>query len=438
MRWLKAKSFLGRMDGSVTVFGLYLFLATVAIGALALDIANAYRINTHLQVAADSAAHAALLTRETEDAAAAKSTALSIAKIAMPPERHGDVLRDEDIYFGYWDAKNESFQVDSSSSDAVLVDAGRLAERGNRLYTVLLRLFGQTHWDIRRSSVFETYIPTCFREGVVGEDVVEFTSNNLFKEGFCIHSNTFVSFNTGNEFETRSIVSMPDRREISIPSDGFAANPGLSDALRDAAYQLRVLSRVDEIISGVLDPSSPYFRDWIIPGSIEIELDPKSKLDDPEFSTQRIHVLYCAREKQRAKIHAGTDLKDLVIWTNCQLQIGENVTMDNVAIVNTNTGNASITGASGIQLGKDDNCAPGGGVQIVTKGGVAFPQYLKMFGGQIIASGDVSFTSDANGIQGASIVSGGRVDGTTDGVMAFCDGSGMEDNFSAVYFKLAY
>ena len=87
-------------------------------------------------------------------------------------------------------------------------------------------------------------------------------------------------------------------------------------------------------------------------------------------------------------------------------------------------------------MGRNDNCAKGGDAQIVTVGGVKVPQYLKLFGGQILAGGDVSFTSDANGVQGASIVAGGRVDGTTDSTMAFCAGAGMENNFEAWYFRL--
>lgn len=431
-------SFWRRDHGSVTVFGLYLFMATVAVGAIALDVANAYRMNTHLQVAADSAAHAALVTRETEDVSTAKSVALSIANTAMPPERYGDVLRAEDIYFGHWDADTQSFDIDAGSRDAVLVDTGRLAERGNSLNTVLLRLVGQDDWNIRRPAVFETYIPTCFREGVVGDDIVEFTSNNVFKSGFCIHSNTAASFNTGNEFETNSIVSMPDRRDIVLPSDGLSSNPGLSAALRDGSYQLRILGRIDDIISGVLNPTSPYFRSWIDSGLLSLDVDRTAKLDDTQFTPHRTHVIACSTSSQSAKIHTATVLKDVVIWTNCKLQFGENVVLENTTIVNTNTDAYSISGASGVQIGKNDNCAPGGGAQIVTKGGVNFPQYLKMYGGQIIASGDVSFTSDADGIEGASIISGGRVDGTTDGVMAFCGGAGMENNFEALYFKLAF
>ena len=52
-------------SGGMTVFGLYVTLIALVIGGLALDVSNAIRMRTMLQMTADSAAHAALLVRET-------------------------------------------------------------------------------------------------------------------------------------------------------------------------------------------------------------------------------------------------------------------------------------------------------------------------------------------------------------------------------------
>jgi hypothetical protein len=58
-----------------------------------------------------------------------------------------------------------------------------------------------------------------------------------------------------------------------------------------------------------------------------------------------------------------------------------------------------------------------------------------MFGGQILAKQNITFTANANGIQGAAMVAGGTISGTSNMSMGFC-GSGMEHNFHAAYFKL--
>jgi Flp pilus assembly protein TadG len=428
---------LRREDGYMTLFGLFILVCSLVIGGLALDVTNAYRVRTHLQVAGDAAAHAALVVRETRTATEAITTALDVANVHLPTERYGDTLRDSDIQFGYWDAISEVFTTDANSRDAVLVDTGRSADRLNSVGTYFLKFAGIDTWNVRRQSVFETYRPTCFREGIVGQDVVDVTTNNIYKAGFCIHSNTLVSLNTANTFEQGTVVSMPDKRDIDMPTDGFAANPGLEAALRDGSYQLRILQRVNDIIAGVRDPDSVYFRDYIVSGATEIALWRNDKLDDTKFTSGRIHTITCTSSSQSAKIHAGTVLSQVVIWTNCKLMFGENVRLEDVVVVNESQDATSFNGASGIQIGRDDNCATGGGAQLVTRGGINFPQYLKMYGGQMLAVGDISFTSDADGIQGASIIAGGRVDGTSDSVMAFCGGAGMEDNFEADYFRLA-
>ncbi|MEZ5722095.1 MAG: hypothetical protein R3D59_10870 [Paracoccaceae bacterium] len=127
-----------------------------------------------------------------------------------------------------------------------------------------------------------------------------------------------------------------------------------------------------------------------------------------------------------------------MIWTNCEMKFGEGVILRNTVIVNESTSDKSFNTASGLQIGDDDDCATGGGAQLVTRGGVSIPAQLSMFGGQILAAGDISFEAEADGIQGASIVSGGRIEGSSGATMGFCNGAGMENNFEAEYFRLAF
>ncbi len=59
-----------------------------------------------------------------------------------------------------------------------------------------------------------------------------------------------------------------------------------------------------------------------------------------------------------------------------------------------------------------------------------------MHGGQIIAQGDVIFSSNALG-HGASIIAGGKIDGTSNMEMLACDERGMEGNFHINHYRLA-
>ena len=61
---------------------------------------------------------------------------------------------------------------------------------------------------------------------------------------------------------------------------------------------------------------------------------------------------------------------------------------------------------------------------------------LSMFGGQILAKKDVDFAANADGLQGASIVTRGKINGTSNSRMGFCL-SGMEQNFETNYYRMA-
>ncbi|MCB1339365.1 MAG: Tad domain-containing protein [Maritimibacter sp.] len=424
-------------DGAITVFGLFIFVAVLMIAGLALDVSNAYRIRTQLQVAGDAAGHAALVAREFNSPSVAIATALEIAHANMPSGDHNSSLRAEDIVFGHWDGDTGSFEADPNAFDAVLVNTGRSQDRTNSVSTYLLRFAGITALDVRRQTVFETYRPTCLKEGLVGEEEVFVNSGNVFVNGFCVHSNDRVGMSNNNEFEPGTIVSMPDIRSLDIPDNGLESNDGLAAALRDGSYRLRILQRVRDIIDGVQNPNSVYYPDYIH-SSIPIHLNRNDKLDEDAFEEHRIHRIECMASNQKTQIHADTVLKNVVIWTNCEFMFGQGVVLENVVIVNESTSAKSFNAASGVQIGKDDDCAAGGGAQIVTLGGIQIPAQLMMYGGQMIAVGDVSFEAEAEGIEGASIVSGGEIIGSSGGRLGFCAGNGMEDNFEAEYFRLAY
>lgn len=444
-------------DAAIVPFSLILLVIFFIVGGVAVDVSNAYQRRTHLQVAADAAAHAALLTRETGTVAEAKARAIEIARGSLPETSYGEIITDADIVFGDWDVAAQVFTPNPWSREAVLVETARLTARTNSEPTFFLNFAGLQEWNIRSQSVFMTYFPSCLREGFVGEGIVEVTSNNTYLNGFCIHSNTFVDVSQNNLFESGVVVSMPDKDDVSGPSSMFTQNAGLSEALRDSTYKLRILNRIDDIIAGVQDASSSYARSYINNGTV-LNLSSSGVILNVQdvspaeraglqalpggglvgFVAGRIHKMTCPSSNQQFQVPSDTLLQKVVLITNCKVKFGANVALEDAIIVNTGTNAKSFNGASGVRLGKDDGCAFGGGAQLVTRGGVEFPANLQMFGGQILALGDVSFTANANGIEGASIVAGGRIDGTANSVMAYCADDGMEQNFEAAYFRLGH
>lgn len=129
------RRFMTREEGGITALSLPLFMASLVLGGLALHFGNGVASKTQLQVAADSAAPAALYTRELHSADEAKTAALQIAAPNMPGGKYGNVLTASDISFGHWDRDTQVFTIDPGARDAVMVAVKRHKANGNGVST---------------------------------------------------------------------------------------------------------------------------------------------------------------------------------------------------------------------------------------------------------------------------------------------------------------
>jgi Flp pilus assembly protein TadG len=426
------RRFLKDEQGSATILALFFVLISVVLGGLAIDFNKAMARRTHLQVTTDSVAHAALYMRERNSKEDAINKALEIAAVNLPSNQNGNALLPTDIEFGVWDPDKSTFTLDPGAKSAVRVSAHRVLERDNAVRNILLRMVGFDSFDLSRAAVYATYQPTCFKEGFVAEKSVDVRSNNSFQNGFCIHSNDHVKVSSNNYFGDDTIVSMPNTDHLQLPRSGFETNTGLEDALRDNGYQLRMINRLDKLIADLSSNSYETRPDYISTSSV-IKLDGK-KIDGSEFEPGKAYFVTCTGGAAMT-IKDGGVMRDTTVVTDCAIKFGQGSTLENAVIATTNTSAKSINAPSTLQIGRNDNCAPGGGAQILTMGGVDLAADMRMYGGQIIAKGDVSFAANANGIEGASIIAGGQISGTSNMTMGFC-GQGMEDNFRAEYFRL--
>lgn len=427
----RSVAFARAQDGTMVVFGLFLTVALLIVGGLAADYANAVRIRTYMQAAADSAAHAALIEREYGTLEEARAAGVAMAKATMPTNLYGDAIRSSDINFGTWDSDTDSFNIDNASRDAVVVDTARLAARSNPLATHFLKLVGFDAWELRQQSVFETYIPSCLTEGMNANVGIELQGHNNFHAPFCLFSNDWMTFASDNTFQSGTRVELPDLSKLSSGD-----STGLTEAMHKSdPRNLRILERINEIYDGVQDPSSRHYRSYITT-SAPVILDHKDEVNVSTWKEGRIHKATCLSKNGSIKFGSGVTLKKGVLVTNCVVK-ANGASLEDVVIATLNENPDSVNSPSGLTIGKKDNCAPGGDAQIVTMGGVSVSTNMSMHNGQIIAAGDVKFTSHADGNWGASIIAGGKIDGNSHGIWRSC-GTGMENNFTAEYFRLAY
>ncbi|MCT8329492.1 pilus assembly protein TadG-related protein [Albidovulum sediminis] len=436
--------------GGITVLSLQMLIASLVIGGFAVDVGNGFQAYTQLQATADSAAHAALWSREWNTASVAKTKAITVATNMMPASKYGTVLKPEDIVFGDWDASTGKFTPNSLSKNAVFVSTRRYESQNNELGTWFLRLAGQESFDVGSGSIWETYYASCFREGIVAQERVDTQSNNTYEPGYCIHSQTHVEINSNNVFNTGVIVSMPDKSDVVIPDSGYEQNQGLFEALRDGSYAIRILDRLSKIEQGILNPSdakygimnpdSPYYRSYITSKvTVKVNGQGKTMLDPGDFKEGRVHVLDCRNDNQHKQVK-GDWLRKMVIVTNCRIQfgtdLGEGASLEDAVFLNTNLDDKSFYGRSGVRFGKNDDCTDGGDVQILTKGGIDLASGIYVYGSQFIAAGDIYATANNDGIEGASFVAGGEASITSNGSFGFCGGAGMANNYEAPYFRM--
>jgi hypothetical protein len=262
--------------------------------------------------------------------------------------------------------------------------------------------------------------------------VVDIQSNNNYTDGFCVHSNQYVSINQNNYFEPGTIVSMPNISDLEMPASGFERNEGLEQALRSGSYRLRVINQLPEIIANMGTYGNEWMPDYITSSTIRTVTG--TTFNAASFTPGRIHILNCPAGS--ATIANNSVLQNIVISTNCRIAFGKGVRLENVIIATSSTHARSFNGPNGVHIGLNDNCATGGGSQLLTLGSMTFASNLSVFGGQLLAAGNISFTANADGIQGVSFIAGGEISGTSNMDMGFCD-NGMEGNIEANYFRMA-
>lgn len=434
-----ADSFRRREDGGLTVVNVFFLSVLAILGGIAIDVASVVSARTQLQATADSAAHAAMVEREWHTADEAREKAVAVARQNMSQDRFGDVLDPQNIVFGDWDRETGVFTQDDNSRNAVLVTTERDEQNGNAVSTFLLQFIGLWDWEVRTSSVFETFYPTCLLEGFVADGVIDVQSNNSYFNGFCMHSNSYVTINNNNYFESGTIVSMPDTDDlvVTVNGGGEPKNEGLAEALREGKYFIKILNRLDFITAGVKDRDSRYARDYINNYNVhEISTGngnnvstsfAKATVDPSSLMKGRVNTADCSNE---LTLDGGV-YEEMVIISECDVKIANNVQLIDVVLISK--GNV---GGSHIILGADDNCAPGGGAQLLSYGDIKFSSKIEMYGSQMIAANDIDFEASGDGMAGASVVAGGNIDSTSNLNFAFC-GTGMEHSFLAEYFRLA-
>jgi hypothetical protein len=123
--------------------------------------------------------------------------------------------------------------------------------------------------------------------------------------------------------------------------------------------------------------------------------------------------------------------EDFVLVTECPINFANGVVLDGVLIATE----ADVNG-SHVQIGMDDSCDSEGNAGIWTMGSFRVASGMEAYGAQILAWGDVEFAADPDGVEGISVIAYGKIDGTSEGQVGYCNGAGLENFVGAAYFRM--
>ena len=369
----------------------------------------------------------------------------------MGTDINGSVLDPGDVLIGLWDGATQSLDTTSALPDAVMVTVRRSAENANAVPVNFLRIIGLQTWNVISQAVAQRFIPGCLRDGLIAREIVDMSSNNGFVNEICIHGEQGVNIQSNNYFETGVNVSMPKIPEmLEIPASGMDSNIGLPPALRENHLDPRMVNHITEITDAFLalnTVSATALTATVMPSYIDMSKE--VIVVDNRFSfanaiPHRVYHVQC-QPMRNLVLPAGILIDQIVLIADCQITIGANSTVwDSVIISRSgpnpgpgslNIGDANITAAAGVQLGKPDGCAEGGGVQLFSNATMHFSSTTSIDGVQMVALGDIFLGARDMGINGISAQSGGSIFLTSNNMFGLCSG-GAPDLFTVPYYRL--
>ena len=444
------RKFLNDEQGGGTIFGLLWFMLLVGICGLAVDITDGFRSKTMLQATADASALAAVIDLPDEDTAVATAVAYSTTNMAT--EDYGTVLIEADVDIGSWDASTHIFTVGTALPDAVRVRTRRSFENENAAPVNFLRIVGLTNWNVTTYAIAQRFIPECLKDGLVARGVIDISSNNTFGEDLCIHSQDHVEAQNHNTWQPGVGISMPDMDDFEVAQVKF--NPGAMEALYENILDPRMVNDLPNVIETLQDPTldavdplTNIIPDFvvdttnIVAGNENYDFTQHAVASVDDAGPGTIIDLTCTNEKKNVDIPSDIILTGLVIISSCNINVGAGTTLSNVTLAATGGNgkltNSNINFASGVVLGKDDDCAPGGGVQVFTNASVHSAANLSLNGVQIVAAGDVHIAAQADGINGISVQAGGKIKLTSKSTYGAC-GAGTPNLFTVYYYRLVF
>jgi len=125
----------------------------------------------------------------------------------------------------------------------------------------------------------------------------------------------------------------------------------------------------------------------------------------------RIYHAICTDNKQ-IQIPGNVPIREIVLIAESQINVPAQSQLEDVVMASRasmKNGGANIHFSSGARLGRPDNCAEGGGVQIFTTENLFFSSSVTYNGVQVVSAKNVELGSSDEGGKGLAVQAGGNI-----------------------------
>lgn len=412
--------------GVGTVLALYGLLASLILTGLAIDTANAWRTREQLQVAADAAAHAgAVALARGADPEGARAATVAATELNLPKALHGRVIGDpyEDVRPLHYDAGANRLGADGEVN-AVSILVQRSRANGNPVGTLLLKLAGHEYWDVAAGSV-AAVVPTrrCnAAEGAYARGTVTLAGEAAVGAGYCLHGQETVEIGGMTSFAPGSGVSMRDLSACGGRCSNLT-NPGIEVAMAEAnLITPDTAAHIRRLAEGFIDPNGqiPEAGDFFRTRPRAYDLEPLAevgvytrplrtgdvvRLTPMKVGRMRgfpaglVYYVPCGDGEERLELSGygmGLELKDMVLVTDCALDIEGSVTLTGALVIST--AEVPMTAAPGALAGDPGGkCTAGSRTQIFALAPMRITSTIAAANATFVSAGDIVVEARGDG-----------------------------------------
>ncbi|QHQ36140.1 TadG family pilus assembly protein [Algicella marina] len=374
-------------DGWVTMQSIFWTIILLATGGLSVDVAQAWRIQTMLQAAADAATHAAATAMIRNDDSVIDGldpteVALQRVKANLDSPQMANIALASDVQFGRWDQETGAFDTDDADPDAVRVTLRRTSNRDNPVPTYFLHFGGLDYWNVSASStarVFESDRARCEDPILTTRTRVDVENTNLFL-GVCIKAQVDAQVAQNGAWIPEHVVGLINSGLLtSLPTNVLNTEVA---SLTFGGFLGGVVDIITDPLTAILSTEaelSASLADAVAQADAVISLQDLSFAD--VAANQSLHVT--CRADEVLMIPADVALPGVTLFSDCPVKVAQDARISSTIIISNLWSILDAELPNGLPhalaLNSRNTCGPGDGVRILVFVDIAAAAQIDVF-----------------------------------------------------------